>query len=375
MKRMLLFIALTVVALTAFTSLHSGKLTTLNPGLGKTIIDSHVHVAGLGYGNSGCFVNETMRDNIRFPLYLWAMGVTEEELKHQGDRLLFDRVSRAIDRSETVAGAVMLAMDGYVDNDGQFDKSKTQIYVPNDYVAEEVKRFDNLLFGASINPNRKDAVERLRRAHRNGALFIKWIPSIMNIDPADPRHIPFYKVMAELGLPLLTHTGMEKSFADARDELADPLRLKLPLEQGITVIAAHIATTGQSQNQDNFERILPLFSAYPNLYVDISSLTQVNKLGYLAKAMKVQGLTERMIYGTDWPLQFFPLISPWYHLNRITFEDAWQISGIHNQWDRDVALKVAYGLPDAVFSRAAKLLNRSGTHLDKNTRASGPSRH
>ena len=93
-------------------------------------------------------------------------------------------------------------------------------------------------YSKRINPNRKDAIERLRAARRDGAVLVKWIPSIMNIDPADPRHLPFYRVMAELGIPLLTHTGMEKAFANARDELADPLRLSLPLEQGVTVIAA-----------------------------------------------------------------------------------------------------------------------------------------
>ena len=157
-------------------------------------------------------------------------------------------------------------------------------------------------------------------------------------------------------MPLLVHVGMEKSFANARDELADPRRLSVPLEQGVTVIAAHIATTGESEGQDNFERILPLFADYPNLYTDISSLTQINKLGYLARALEVEGLTDRMLYGTDWPLQFFPLISSWYHLNHIGVEDAWRVSRIANKWDQDVALKVAFGVPRDVFKRSAKLL-------------------
>ena len=356
MKRNILLALLLIFIGVGITATHNSPLTSLNPGIGKTIIDSHVHVAGLGYGGSGSFVNDQMRNNIRFPFYLWAMGVSEAEIEQQGDRILFDKISSAIAASKTVNQAVILAMDGYVDSEGQLDKSKTQIYVPNDFVAREVKRFDNLIFGASINPNRKDAIARLRKADKEGAVLVKWLPSIMSIDPANPKHIPFYKVMAELGIPLLTHTGMEKSFADARDDLADPLRLKLPLEQGVTVIAAHIATTGKSEGQDNFERILPMFNTYPKLYVDISSLTQLNKLGYLKRAMAVDGLTERMIYGSDWPLQFFPLISPWYHLANIDLRDAWQVSGIRNQWDQDVALKVAYGLPDEVFSRTATLL-------------------
>jgi predicted TIM-barrel fold metal-dependent hydrolase len=322
----------------------------------KAIVDIHVHVAGLGYGDSGCFINGTMRENFRFPFYLWAMGVTEDQLAEHGDRLLFRQLSDRIAASDSVSHAVTLAMDGYVTDSGELDLIKTQIFVPNDYVAREVAQYDNLLFGASINPNRTDAVKRLRAAHAAGAVLVKWIPSIMNIDPANPKYKPFYRAMAELQIPLLSHTGMEKSFAGARDELADPHRLRLPLELGVTVIAAHIATTGESEGQDNFERILPMFAEHPNLYTDISSLTQINKLGYLARALKVEGLTERMIYGTDWPLQFSPLVSSWYHVNHIGVEKAREVSAIENLWDRDVALKSAFGVPDAVFERAGELL-------------------
>ncbi|MCP4406336.1 MAG: amidohydrolase family protein [Gammaproteobacteria bacterium] len=356
MKRTLALLLLTVIALSAYTVIHSTALDSLKPSSGKTIIDIHVHVAGLGYGGSGCYINEAMRNSFRFPFYLWAMDVTEEELKRQGDRVLFDKLSRNIAASETVGKAIILAMDGYVNDQGVLDKALTQVYVPNGYVARETARFDNLLFGASINPKRKDAIERLRSAHREGAVLIKWIPSIMNIDPADPRYIPFYQTMAELDIPLLTHTGMEKSFADTHDALADPVRLKLPLEQGVTVIAAHLATTGQSDGQDNFARILPMFQDYSNLYADISSLTQINKLNDLAQAMKTHGIIDRMLYGSDWPLQFFPLISPWYHINHISLSDAWRISGIDNTWDRDIALKAAFGLPEDVFRRAGTLL-------------------
>lgn len=356
MKKMLFL--LIIIIFIVLINTRDNLIEHLNPGVGKSIVDVHVHVAGLGYGDSGCFINEIMRNNIRFPFYLWAMGVSEDELVSHGDRVLLKKLSDRIGRSETIKQAVILAMDGYVDADGNLNREQTQIYVPNDYVAEETALYENLLFGASINPNRTDALERLRQVKAQGALLIKWIPSIMNIDPANPDYTPFYKLMAELNIPLLTHTGMEKSFANARDELADPMRLKLPLELGVTVIAAHIATTGKSEGQDNFQRILPMIHQYPNLYVDISSLTQINKLGYLARALD-KGIVDKMIYGSDWPLQFVPLISPWYHINHIKLKDGRHIGGIKNQWDRDVAIKNAIGVPDEVFLRSGQVLGIS----------------
>jgi len=336
--------------------IHENPLQQLDPGTGKNITDIHVHVAGLGYGNSGCFIGQEMRDNIRFPFYLKALGVTEELVRTEGDKIIFKNLSQDIAKSQTVKQAVILAMDGYVLDSGEFDKANTHIYVPNDYVKKETDKYPNLLYGASINPNRIDAIQRLEQAKNNGALLIKWIPSIMNIDPANKKHVPFYQAMARLNIPLLTHTGMEKSFASARDELADPIRLKLPLSLGVTVIAAHIATTGKSDGEDNFERILKMFDSHPNLYADISSLTQANKLNFLNRALADSRLKDRLVYGTDWPLQFFPIISAWYHINHISFSNAWEASGIQNQWDRDVAIKVALGVNKEIFLKNDQIL-------------------
>ncbi|RYY73654.1 MAG: metal-dependent hydrolase [Gammaproteobacteria bacterium] len=327
----------------------------LLPFEGKHIVDFHVHVAGLGYGNSGCFINDEMRNNFRFRFYLMAMGTSLKELESEGDQIVLKKISNSVSTSKVVDKAVILSLDGVIDARGELDKAKTQIYVPNEYVYEQTRRYSNLLYAASINPYRKDAIERLEHAKTQGAVLVKWIPSIMYINPADPAIIPFYKKMAELDIPLLTHTGMEKSFSHAKDELADPHRLQLPLSLGVKVIAAHIATTGESDGEENFERILPMFKQYPNLYGDISSLTQINKLGYVEKVLKHPELEGRLIYGTDWPLQFFPLISPWYHLDQLSVADAFAISRIKNQWDRDVALKIGMGLDKRVFHEGSDL--------------------
>jgi predicted TIM-barrel fold metal-dependent hydrolase len=321
------------------------------------VIDWHAHVAGLGYGDSGAFISDGMRRNFRFRFFMRWMGVAEQELEAEGDGLVVRRLSEKIARSRYVDQAVVLAFDGIVDKtSGVLDKENTQFYVPNDFVRRETAKYPNLLFGASINPYRRNSLALLEEVAAQGAVLVKWIPSIMHIDPADEAIVPFYRKMAALGLPLLSHAGQERSFAHAHDEYSDPMRLTLPLQHGVTVIAAHIATTGESEGQDNFQRILPMFAAWPNLYTDISSLTQINKLGYLTRALKVPGLTARMLYGTDWPLQYFPLVSPWFHVNHIGLRNAWRVSRIDNEWDRDVALKEAFGVPEAVFTRTLGIL-------------------
>lgn len=319
-------------------------------------VDMHVHVGCIGAGGSGCFVSPELRDGYKFPFYLRAFDTSQEELEAKGDVIVIEKLSRKIAASRLVAKAVVLAMDGVVTPSGELDLSKTQIFVPNEYLVRELAAYDNLLFGASVNPYRPDALQRLEWVKRHGAVLIKWIPAIMEIDPADTRIVPFYEKLIELDLPLLTHAGQERSFAHARDELGDPLRLKLPLELGVTVIAAHIATTGEIDGEENFDRLLPMFEQYPNLYSEISSLTQINKLGYLKRALEHEPILDRLIYGSDWPLQFFPLVSPWHQLRHLSFARMKAIQEIENQWDRDVELKRAMGVEPAIFARSAELL-------------------
>ncbi len=322
----------------------------------QKIVDLHVHAAGIGAGGSGCYVSDTIKDSYKFAIYLNAFSISKQELEKVGDQVVFRKLSEKIAQSSHVGSAVVLALDGVIDQQGQLDFSQTEIYIPNQFVAEQTAKYDNLLFGASINPYRPDAIVRLVQVKQQGAKLIKWIPSIQLIDPGDPKIKAFYQKMIALDLPLLTHTGQEKSFTRAQDDLADPQRLKLPLSMGVTVIAAHIATTGETQGEDNMQRILPMFEEYPNLYADISSLTQINKLGYLNRALADPRLKGRLLYGSDFPLINMILVSPYYFPLNLKLEQMMAINNIENVWDRDVQLKQALGVQPDVFEGTGRLL-------------------
>ena len=361
---MLRFLRTSLLGLLAL-SVTGWVIWVLTPTLARVVdvpttdyLDMHVHTAGIGVGGSGAFVNEAMRSSYKFPIYLYALGVSMEEIEEQGDVVVLRNISRQIDESRRVARAVVLAMDGVVNARGELDVDQTQIYVPNSFLMRELPRFENLEFGASVNPYRLDAVDRLERVADRGALLVKWIPNIMQIDPADEAIIPFYRKLVELDMPLLTHTGQERSFAHARDELGDPDRLRLPLSLGVRVMAAHIGSTGMNDGISNYERLNAMIETFPNLAVGISSLTQFNRRNSLAHALTREELNERMYYGTDWPLQFFPLVSPLFHLNHIGWREARSIVAIDNVWDRDVALKEAMGVPTVVFERTSAYFSR-----------------
>ena len=322
------------------------------------IIDIHCHTAGIGAGGSGCFVSPDMRRNVRFNFFLKTFGVSERELLQQGDELVLERLSQRLAESHHVAAAVVLAMDGVVDAQGTLDEGATEIYIPNEFLGRACRNYSNLLFGASINPNRPDALERLERAAADGAVLMKWLPSVQGIDPANARLKPFYRRLQELGLPLLTHTGGEESFTRVDNSLADPLRLRGALDEGVTVVAAHCASNGKNDGQRNMERLLPLFGAYSNLYADFSSLTQANRLGHLPRILRHAEIHDRLLYGSDMPIISSFLTSPWWHAYRVPLVEVRRLAAIRNPWDRDVELKRALGVTEGVLGNSADMLGK-----------------
>jgi predicted TIM-barrel fold metal-dependent hydrolase len=238
-------------------------------------------------------------------------------------------------------------------------------------VAEAVAKHSNLLFGASVNPYRKDWRARLVWAKAHGAVLVKWIPSVMNIDPSDPKLIPFYEKLKELKLPLLTHTGQDQSIPSSNDELNDPERLRLPLSLGVKVIAAHIASTGSYHREGGppgiyhresgsvrLARMMRDNTNKANLFADISSLTQINKPGYMKKALTWREFSGKLYYGSDYPLINTMLVSPWYYCFRLTPMQVISIALTKNPWDMDVKLKQALGTPTDVFASSQAFLRR-----------------
>jgi predicted TIM-barrel fold metal-dependent hydrolase len=322
------------------------------------IVDMHCHIAGIGAGGSGCWVSPRLRNNFRFKIYLRSFGVSEKELLEKGDGLIGDRISASLAHSSYVGQAVLLALDGVMDAKGNLDTNRSEVYVPNEFVADVCARHTNLLFGCSVNPYRPDAIARLEWAKAHGAVLVKWIPPVMAINPDDPRLIPFYKKMVELNLPLLSHTGEEHSFSSAADKLGDPEKLRLPLSLGVTVVAAHIASSSKYDGERGPDRLAKLMREYPNLYTDISALTQINKPGYLKEALTKPEFSGRLVYGTDFPLINTALVSPWYSFH-LSLRQKWQVWRTKNPWDRDVLMKHYLGVPKETFARPAKMFGKS----------------
>ena len=283
------------------------------------LLDYHTHVAGLGKGGSGAFVNPKMLawrhpfHRLKFKVYLSAGAVTDVEA---ADQQIVLRLASLISHIEDHGKHRLLAFDKNYNRDGTPNLAKTEFYVPNDYVFTLAEQQPDCFEPAiSVNPYRPDALAELERGAKRGARMVKWLPNAMGIDPADGQCDPFYQKMRELDLVLLSHGGEEKAVEAEEDQkLGNPLLLRRPLDHGVKVIIAHCAGLGDNEDLDdpqrqrwpNFDLFLRLMDEkrYEGLlFADISAMTQYNRTGRpLTTILQREDLHERLVNGSDYPL-------------------------------------------------------------------------
>jgi uncharacterized protein len=287
--------------------------------------DGHAHMVGLGEGGSGCWVNPSMRshlhpvDRLRFEIYMAAAGITASATAEE------DYLARLLEmqRLANPAGRIVLmAFDWRVGEDGEVVKETSPFHVPNEYVASIAEENPQVEFCASVHPYRRDALGRLDAVKERGAVAVKWLPNAMGIDPASPRCDAFYDRLAELGLVLISHAGLERAVHVAEDqELGNPLRVRRALDRGVRVVLAHCASLGSSRDLDRsdaeavsgecfdlFLRLMGEKQYEENLFADISALGQVNRCGRpLREMILARELHPRLLNGSDYPL---PAIDP-----------------------------------------------------------------
>ena len=210
----------------------------------------------------------------------------------------------------------LLAFDKFHTETGVADFSHTSMYVPNDYVIELAKDNPESFYPiASIHPYRTDAVAELERCSSQGVSVIKWLPNSQGMDPSSDQCDLFYAKMVELDLTLLIHTGYEHAlnFAYLNNNFGNPLLLRRPLNMGVRVIAAHVATEGTSEDSEAtpprrvscFELLLRLMreNKYKHiLFADISAITSTERIPYLGPLLAATDIHSNLVYGSDYPI-------------------------------------------------------------------------
>lgn len=294
------------------------------------VVDYHVHLVGHGDSGSECYLHPSTKSwlyPIRRLKTLVFMAAAQVPQMEGGDLQYCSRLIRLVkhyipaavirpgEKGFLYPKCCLLPFDKFYTKGGVAVKSKTTLYVPNDYALKVANDVPECFYPfCSVNPYRPDAHEELTRCSRAGCTVIKWLPNSMGIDPADEICVPFYCKVAELGMSLLVHVGDEHSVnaAFVDNSLGNPLKLRRPLDCGVKVIAAHCATEGTNEDFDNpgktatnFSLLLRLMreDKYKDLlFADISAICSFRRVIYLPELLEARDIHPRLVYGSDYPV-------------------------------------------------------------------------
>jgi len=306
----------------------------------KTLIDCHVHLAALPDGDNGCYISPKMLRSPLFRFLLWKHQLSPSNPRDANRKYLDDLLTE-LRASRHVQKAVILGMDGVYDQNGRLDQAHTDFLISNDYVLKTARAYPNeFLAGVSINPQRRDAIDEVHRCADAGAVLVKVLPNAKQFDPANPQYKPFYRALAERKLPFLSHVGYEFSLIGKDQSVGDPGRLKVALDEGATVIAAHACSYGLILYEKFLPTLRDLVKRYPHFYADISALTLPNRLRMLLHLRQYPEIHERLLFGTDYPLSVFH-IAAW---GRVAIGTLCDMIRTKNRFDRQVAVCRGLGL-------------------------------
>jgi uncharacterized protein len=316
-------------------------------------IDVHAHLAGVGTQGSGCWLSPGFRRRPTFVALRLLYGITDRHLRSTIDQDWAALLSSLVATSDLDL-AVALGFDGVYDRRGRLDRDRSQMIVPPAWVFETCERYANLLPGPSINPYRRDALERLDEAIERGAVLIKWLPIAQGFDPRSPRVRPFIRRVADAGVPLLIHAGSgEVTFATVDPDVGD-LDVMVPaLEAGARVICAHAAAPIHHRREPDQRPLLrSLLERYDNLWVDNSGIANPSRFRHLPTFAADPLIRERTLHGSD-----FPVVSgAFYYLATLGAAEVLRIQRERNPVQREVLIKRRFGFGENSFTRAAAVL-------------------
>jgi mannonate dehydratase len=302
----------------------------------ELLADFHIHMIGRQGDGTGSTINPSA-DSWLHPIrraqlrvYLSAAGVKDSE--RLGPQYV-ERLLALIHAQPGPGHFFLYAMDRHYRPDGSVDEAATPFHVPNRYVFGLAEQYPDIFVPVvSIHPYRSDALATLDHWADKGVRFVKWLPNAMGIDPTDERLVPFYRRMTLRKMVLLVHTGRELAvYTGGRQDLGNPLRLRKPLDLGVTVVALHFASDGKDRDLDDpaqplvpsFELLLRLMDEpryQHRLFGEISAITFFNHLGApLELLLSRPDLHPRLVNGSDYPLPGINLLIMTGRLARLGF--------------------------------------------------------
>lgn len=170
--------------------------------------------------------------------------------------------------------------------------------IPNQYVADYVRRFPAKLIGfAGIDPTERDAVGEVKLAKSDLQLRGLTIsPANQDFHPADSRAMRVYAEAERLGMPVLIHPGSQftehSKLEFGRPHLLDEVARSFPQ---LRIVIAQLG-------QPWVDETILMLGKHANVFADVSGLLRRPWQAYNSLVSAYEyGVTDKLLFGSDFP--------------------------------------------------------------------------
>lgn len=162
----------------------------------------------------------------------------------------------------------------------------------NDYLMQTAAEHPDELIGfGTLHPEMTDIRAELKRIREGGLYGVKLHPDFQHFCPDDEKAVAMFRILAEMHMPALVHTG------DSRYPYSEPARMAKVLKAvpELKAICAHLG--GWSVWNDAWKQLADL----PNAWVDTCSSLYAMTPDEAAGIIRHYDTTH-VFFGTDYPM-------------------------------------------------------------------------
>ena len=167
-----------------------------------------------------------------------------------------------------------------------------QVKKINDWLWKQ--RGERLIPFAAVHPDDPELVDEIRRVKAMGFKGVKLHPNYQEFYPDEKRIIELGRALADAGLILLLHGGVDWAFEEVKASPSRIARLKEAVP-AITLIVAHLG---------GYERWMEVEQTLvgSDIYFDVSFTLPYLKIEDFLRIARKHGV-EKLLFGTDYPWQ------------------------------------------------------------------------
>lgn len=170
----------------------------------------------------------------------------------------------------------------------------TNFTIDSELIAKHCADNDFFVPFGNINPNFHNVMDEFWKSVRLGVKGFKFYPADHSFDPLVPDMLTVYRLCAEMGLPVLFHTGLTAQ-RDTEQKFINPIEFR-PIAEANPDLVLILAHGGKPLW---YSEATTMALTYPNVYIDTALL---DPLTMREDFPALEELRKKILFGSDWPV-------------------------------------------------------------------------